>query len=344
MQKSARAAIVKKLIQDVGESIGRNVKSANKVSKSLTSYERKAAFYENYSRNQLDKAIGITGFATGLGFATTDFIDRFGDEMSTFGKFAAGFGSTAISTTMGISAATAYGRSAIARLGGGSRLREIKDDLRGKRISRHKARIEKTQRQLYPTTEVSPIYYKDKKLDLAKRTDPDSPSTVKVTQIPRGGDPRLMDQHDKDLRGISRKLKKVEDAKKKLFQKRAPGAKRSNIDKVKNVLAVENAQKFSTLGALKKGVGGFIGGVLGPMTGRGTLYGAADPTMNFIGSSIPLGIAVGGGAGVGLGIYSASTRNLGPTKGPKARQQRSFSNLNHNATLHSHRMNSNALR
>lgn len=343
MQGSAKATVIRKLIQDVGESIGRSAKSANKVSKSLTSYERKAAFYENYSRNQLDKAIGITGFATGLGFATTDFIDRFGDEMSTFGKFAVGFGSTAISTTMGISAATAYGRSAIARFGGGSRLREIKDDLRGKRISKHRARIERTQKQVYPTQEVSPIYYDNQgKIDLARVTDPASPSTVKLTPAPPRGN--AMDQHDKELRGISLRLKKVERGKKKLFEKKAPGAKRSNIDKVKNVLAVENAQKFSTLGALKKGVGGFFGGVLGPLTGRGTLYGAADPTMKFIGSSIPLGIGIGGGAGVGLGIYSASTRNLGPTKGPKSRQQRSFSNLTHNATLHSHRMNSNALR
>jgi hypothetical protein len=119
---------------------------------------------------------------------------------------------------------------------------------------------------------------------------------------------------------------------------------KSNMEKVKNVLAVERAQKFSSLGILAKGFA-LPGMLLGPMLGKGTLGKVKDPVMSFIGKSMPLSIYGGALAGIGGGIWSRNRGNgLGPVAGPRSRQSRSFSNINHNATLSAHGMNSNVLR
>lgn len=327
---SARRNIVKSLLKDVGKSINRSKKAGQKVTSSLEKYNAKSSYYENYVGRQVDVGLGTLGAATGLHIASTDFIDRFGDEMSGFGRFAAGFGSTAVTAGMGAHAFTRFGRASLAKFGGGSQLRSLKTDLKEKRIKKHRKRLDKAQESIS-----EPIM---------------APEAFGARGV--GGSQRHIrsreqidtrDRHSRMLDKFSDRARVGEKGRKQLFEKKAAGAKRSNIDKVKNVLAVENAQKFSTMGMFGKALA-LPGGLFGAMAGKGTLYGKADPTMKFIGSSIPIGLGAGMLGGLGVGMYSVYNRNLGPTRGPRGRQQRSVSNLNYNATLHSHGMNSNALR
>lgn len=321
---SARRNIVKTLLKDVGKSINRSKKAGQKVTSSLEKYNARSSYYENYVGRQVDVGLGVLGGATGLHIASTDFIDRFGDEMSGFQKFAAGFGSTAVTAGMGAHAFTRFGRASLAKFGGGSQLRSLRTDLKEKRIKKHRQRLTKAQQKMRESAEEFETF------GARGHTQSIQP-------------PIVQDRHAKLLDKFSDRARVGEKGRKQLFEKKAPGAKRSNIDKVKNVIAVENAKKFSTMGMFGKALA-LPGGLFGAMAGKGTLYGKSDPTMKFIGASIPIGLGAGVVAGAGLGIYSAATRNLGPTRGPRGRQQRSFSNLNYNATLHSHGMNSNALR
>lgn len=318
---SARRNIVESLIRDVGKSIKRSKKAGRKVTSSLEKYNAQPSYYENYVARQVDVGIGTLGAAAGIHIASTNFIDRFGDEMSGFGRFAAGFGSTAVTAGMGAHSFTRFGRASLAKFGGGSQLRSLKTDLKEKRIKKHRQRLDKAQEG--NATPFIPLF----------KTFPRQPI------LPA----RSSRKYDQQLDRYDDRARVGEKGRKQLFKKKAAGAKRSNIDKVKNVLAVESAQKFSTMGMFGKALA-LPGGLFGAMAGKGTLYGKADPTMKFIGSSIPIGLGAGMLGGLGVGMYSATNRNLGPTRGPRGRQQRSFSNLNHNATLQSHGMNSNALR
>lgn len=330
----ARRNILRKLIKDVGKSIKGSAKSGQKVTSSLEKYNTKSSYYENYAARQVDVGLGTLGAATGIHYASTDFIDRFGDEMSGFGRFAAGFGSTAVTAGMGAHAFTRFGRASLAKFGGGSQLRSIRTDLKEKRIKKHRQRLNKAREDIdYDDVLAPPL--------ASSRLTPGRKQLSGAAIRQRFGKNR---QQETDLfNKFEKNVNAGEKGRKQLFAKKRPGAKRSNIDKVKNVLAVENAQKFSTMGMFGKALA-LPGGLFGAMAGKGTLYGKADPTMKFIGSSIPIGLGSGMLGGLGVGMYSATNRNLGRTRGPRGRQQRSFSNLNHNATLQSHGMNSNALR
>ena len=316
---SARRNILKSLLKDVGKSINKSRKAGQKVTSSLEKYNARPSYYENYVGRQIDVGLGTLGAATGIHYSSTNFIDRFGDEMSGFGRFAASFGSTAVTAGMGAHSFTRFGRASLAKFGGGSQLRSLKTDLKEKRIKKHRQRLDKAQEGSVGA--------------------PYSIVRTRQTILPA----RSSRKYDQALDKYSDFARVGEKGRKQLFKKKAAGAKRSNIDKVKNVLAVESAQKFSTMGMFGKALA-LPGGLFGAMAGKGTLYGKADPTMKFIGSSIPVGLGAGMLSGLGVGIYSATNRNLGRTRGPRGRQQRSFSNLNHNATLQSHGMNSNALR
>lgn len=323
---SARRNIVRSLIKDVGRSINRSKKAGQKVTSSLEKYNAQPSYYENYVGRQIDVGLGTLGVAAGIHYSSTDFINRFGDEMSGFGRFAAGFGSTAVTAGMGAHSFTRFGRASLAKFGGGSQLRSLKTDLKEKRIKKHRQRLDEAQ----------------ERWDQGKIYPPLSPYSIvstKQTILPA----RSSRKYEQAIDKYSDRARVGEKGRKELFEKKAAGAKRSNIDKVKNVLAVESAQKFSTMGMFGKALA-LPGGLFGAMAGKGTLYGKADPTMKFIGSSIPIGLGAGMLSGLGVGMYSATNRNLGRTRGPRGRQQRSFSNLNHNATLQSHGMNSNVLR
>lgn len=330
---SARRNILKSLIKDVGKSINRSKKAGQKVTSSLEKYNARSSYYENYAGRQVDIGLGVLGGATGLHIASTDFIDRFGDEMSGFQRFATGFGSTAVTAGMGAHAFTRFGRASLAKFGGGSQFRSLKTDLKEKRIKRHRQRLDKAQENINDPV-MAPEAFGARGIGGSGRHVQSRHSAEQVDTRSR---------YAKGVDKYSDRARVGEKGRKQLFEKKAPGAKRSNIDKVKNVIAVENAKKFSTMGIFGKALA-LPGGLFGAMAGKGTLYGKSDPTMKFIGGSIPIGLGAGIVAGGITGGLSAAYRNLGPTRGPRGRQQRSFSNLNYNATLHSHGMNSNALR
>ena len=327
----SRAAAISKIVKDLTKnaSIATSAgKAAKTVKSSLKKYDdtrhgfmRRSGhdYYSGFAGRSVDSAISYIGLGAAAHFTAKSTLESFGDQMSGLEKFMIGGVSTGVKAFAGARAITHLGRAGMAKFGGGSELRGLKADLKQKRIKQAKKRSDNIRadihRQRTPTTGASGIR-EEKKLEGLRRTN-------------------------------ERQIKSLEAGKEQgiLLNKGRPAGAgaRTNAEKVRNVLAVENAKKFSTMGVLSKALA-LPGGMIGAMAGKGTLFGKKDATMKFIGSSMTFGIGGGLLAGTGLGIMSNMNRNLGPVKGPRGRQQRSFSNLNYNATLHSHGMNSNALR
>ena len=114
---------------------------------------------------------------------------------------------------------------------------------------------------------------------------------------------------------------------------------RQNASKIDRASAYKEAMNISTNRAVLKGAGKLMGMGLGAPLGYGTMW-MKDPAMQFLGKAMPLGFMGGVAAGTAIGITGMNKKYLGSQQGPKMKQGgRSFSNINHNATLNAHRRN-----
>lgn len=324
----SRAAAISKIVKDVTKNIGvakRAGKAAKTVKSSLKKYDdtrhgfmRRSGhdYYSGFAGRSVDSAISYIGLGATAHFTAKSTLESFGDQMSGLEKFMISGVSTGVKAFAGARTITHLGRAGMAKFGGGSELRGLKADLKQKRIKQAKERTEKAHTNIVRH----------------RAATQDASEFGKLRGLRKINDKHIESLKAGKEQGI-------------LLNKGRPAGAgaRTNAEKVRNVLAVENAKKFSTMGVLSKTLA-LPGGMIGAMAGKGTLFGKKDATMKFIGGSMTAGIGAGLLAGTGLGIASNMYRNLGPVKGPRGRQQRSFSNLNYNATLHSHGMNSNALR
>ena len=339
-----RVATIKALLKNTIGVANRGAKAAKRVSKSLDSYKASPGKYTGYSARNFDSGIGMLGFGAGAHLAGTSFQDAFGDQLSPMQNFLVGGATKALTTAAAMRGFTHFGRAGMAKFGGGNELRTLRKDLPGrKKLDKAKRRAQKAARiqddldQDFHATGEALSYG----LRPTERVVAWSDGAGRYGVAPRhrgmpGATRKTVDRLNRTQKGgtlLREKPVKVDGVKQK-----------SNMEKVKNVLAVERAQKFSSLGILAKGFA-LPGMLLGPMLGKGTLGKVKDPVMSFIGKSMPLSIYGGALAGIGGGIWSRNRGNgLGPVAGPRSRQSRSFSNINHNATLSAHGMNSNVLR
>jgi len=110
-----------------------------------------------------------------------------------------------------------------------------------------------------------------------------------------------------------------------------------NRAKIDRVSGYEQATKFSA-GKMALGLAKAPAMLGGAMLGKGAFWGKIEPGLQFTGAALGGGMIGGMMGGAVTGITAMRTGNLGRTTGPKQRQGgRSFSNLNYNATLSSHR-------
>jgi len=110
-----------------------------------------------------------------------------------------------------------------------------------------------------------------------------------------------------------------------------------NRAKIDRVSGYEQATKFSA-GKMALGLTKAPAMLGGAMLGKGAFWGKIEPGMQFTGAALGGGMIGGMMGGAATGITAMRTGNLGRTTGPRQRQGgRSFSNLNYNATLSSHR-------
>ncbi len=308
--------------------------------------------------HQLTKLAGIGLGATALNKSISSWQDAFGDKQSGFTNFMAGLTKFGITAAAGVTGVTAIGRTAILASGrfssksrGAAAVSRIRDSIKGTASSADDlallssaARAPRKIRQSVARTSRS-------SRDLANRMRGGggpglgyhgmSPATVRGM----GNLQQRVQSHDRFMRNVmplSRKSGQVLRNEAGLARRagRAEANLAKNEEKIRMSYSMKSAKNFGAFKSILKPVGKFPFMAAGAMVGRGSVWGKIDPTMTYMGGAMAAGTLSGLGVGTAVGIGSIKRGNLRRTQEARPRpQERSFSNINYNATLHAHRMN-----
>lgn len=294
--------------------------------------------------NQLTRMASIGLGATAINKGISSYQDSFGDKHSGFVNFMMGLTKFGVTATAGVAGITAFGRATIlasgkyGSMGKGAaavdRLRNsIKSTAMGaddmavvgnaadamKRLGRVRASGTNVavgrHRQ---AADALPV----RRGTLSSRIRRHDVVTSRARRISRKAHRGMVSQN-----AINRNASKLEASLTK------------NQAKIKMSHSMESAKNFGAAKSILAPVGLFPVKAMGAMVGRGSVWGKVDPTMTYVGGAMAAGTLSGLGVGTAVGIGSIKRGNLKRTVEARSRpQERSFSNINYNATLHAHRM------
>jgi hypothetical protein len=305
--------------------------------------------------HQLTKLAAIGIGATAANKSISSWQDAFGDKQSGFTNFMAGLTKFGITAAAGVTGVTAIGRTAIlasgrfsSKTGGAAAVSRIRDSIKGAASSADDmALLGSASGSIGRLRRVRAGTRRTSAGRLAHRMGgPNAYQGLPRPTVGGMGDLRSRVQsHNRLLSSaqpLGRQAREAVRRETRIGNKAARAETRlaKNEEKIRMSHSMKTAKNFGAFKSILWPVGKFPFVAAGAMVGRGSVWGKIDPTMTYMGGAMAAGTLSGLGVGTAVGIGSIKRGNLRRTQEARPRpQERSFSNINYNATLHAHRMN-----